>query len=120
MGEKNASWAIMLVGFIAAIPVFFEEGVVLIIPLIYVVARQTKINALYLGEALATSLIVVHCILSPHPAATAITGMLYVDIGKVILYGLIVGLPTAVVAGAYLGEADLRSGGCLWAVTISG
>lgn len=50
LGEKNASWAIMLVGFIAAIPVFFEEGVVLIIPLIYVVARQTKINALYLGR----------------------------------------------------------------------
>ena len=42
---------------------------------------------------------VVHCILPPHPAATAITGMLNADIGKVILYGLIVGLPTAVIAG---------------------
>lgn len=99
LGEKNASWAMMLVGFIAGIPVFFEVGFVLLIPLIYVVARQTRINLLYLGVPLATSLMVVHCILPPHPAATAITGMLNADIGKVILYGLIVGLPTAVIAG---------------------
>ncbi|UOK40259.1 GntP family permease [Pseudomonas palleroniana] len=99
LGEKNASWAMMFVGFIAGIPVFFEVGFVLLIPLIYVVARQTKINVLYLGVPLATSLMVVHCILPPHPAATAITGMLNADIGKVILYGLFVGLPTAVIAG---------------------
>lgn len=99
MGEKNAAWAMMLVGFIAGIPVFFEVGFVLLIPLIYVVARQTGLNLLYLGVPLATSLMVVHCILPPHPAATAITGMLGADIGKVILYGLIVGLPTAMIAG---------------------
>ncbi|NVZ69450.1 GntT/GntP/DsdX family permease [Pseudomonas costantinii] len=99
LGERNASWAMMLVGFIAGIPVFFEVGFVLLIPLIYVVARQTNINRLYLGVPLATSLMVVHCILPPHPAATAITGMLNADIGTVILYGLIVGLPTAIIAG---------------------
>lgn len=99
LGERNASWAMMLVGFIAGIPVFFEVGFVLLIPLIYVVARQARINMLYLGAPLATSLMVVHCILPPHPAATAITGMLNADIGKVIVYGLIVGLPTAVIAG---------------------
>ncbi|WP_449433658.1 GntT/GntP/DsdX family permease [Pseudomonas putida] len=98
-GEKNAPWAMMLVGFIAGIPVFFEVGFVLLIPLIYVVARQTRISMLCLGVPLATSLMVVHCMLPPHPAATAITGMLGADIGKVILYGLIVGIPTAVIAG---------------------
>ncbi len=99
LGEKNAAWAMMLIGFIAGIPVFFEVGFVLLVPLIYVVARQTRINMLCLGVPLATSLMVVHCILPPHPAATAITGMLNADIGKVILYGLIVGLPTAIIAG---------------------
>ena len=99
LGERNASWAMMLVGFIAGIPVFFEVGFVLLIPLIYVVARQTKTNMLYLGVPLATSLMVVHCILPPHPAATAITGMLNADIGTVILYGLMVGIPTAIVSG---------------------
>ncbi|WP_248749809.1 gluconate:H+ symporter [Pseudomonas sp. MWU15-20650] len=99
LGEKHAPWAMMLVGFIAGIPVFFEVGFVLLVPLIYVVARQTRINMLCLGVPLATSLMVVHCILPPHPAATAITGLLNADIGKVILYGLMVGLPTAIIAG---------------------
>lgn len=99
LGKQRASWVMMLVGFIAGIPVFFEVGFVLLIPLIYVVAKDTRLNMLYLGVPLAVSLMVVHCMLPPHPAAMAITGMLGADVGKVILYGLIVGLPTAVIAG---------------------
>lgn len=99
LGHHRASWVMMLVGFIAGIPVFFEVGFVLLIPLVYVVARETKINLLYLGVPLAVSLMAVHCMLPPHPAAMAITGMLGADVGKVILYGLLVGAPTAVIAG---------------------
>lgn len=99
LGKERASWAMMLVGFIAGIPVFFEVGFVLLIPLIYVVAKETKINLLYLGVPLAVSLMAVHCMLPPHPAAMAITGMLGADVGKVIVYGLIVALPTAIIAG---------------------
>ena len=71
LGKDRASWAMMLVGFIAGIPVFFEVGFVLLIPLIYVVAKETKINLLYLGVPLAVSLMAVHCMLPPHPAAMA-------------------------------------------------
>ncbi|WP_256874060.1 GntT/GntP/DsdX family permease [Pseudomonas umsongensis] len=99
LGKERASWAMMLVGFIAGIPVFFEVGFVLLIPLIYVVAKETRINLLYLGVPLAVSLMAVHCMLPPHPAAMAITGMLGADVGKVIMYGLIVALPTAIIAG---------------------
>ncbi|MGU7779267.1 GntT/GntP/DsdX family permease [Burkholderia sp. PU8-34] len=99
LGQRRAAWVMMLVGFIAGIPVFFEVGFVLLIPLVYVVARETRINLLYLGVPLAISLMTVHCMLPPHPAAMAITGMLGADVGKVILYGLIVGVPTAVIAG---------------------
>ena len=99
LGKDRASWAMMLVGFIAGIPVFFEVGFVLLIPLIYVVAKETRINLLYLGVPLAVSLMAVHCMLPPHPAAMAITGMLGADVGKVIMYGLIVALPTAMIAG---------------------
>lgn len=99
LGERRATWVMMLVGFIAGIPVFFEVGFVLLIPLVYVVARDTRINLLYLGVPLAISLMTVHCMLPPHPAAMAVTGMLGADVGKVILYGLIVGVPTAVIAG---------------------
>ena len=99
LGRERASWAMMLVGFIAGIPVFFEVGFVLLIPLIYVVAKETRINLLYLGVPLAVSLMAVHCMLPPHPAAMAITGMLGADVGKVIMYGLMVALPTAIIAG---------------------
>ncbi|WP_166362086.1 gluconate:H+ symporter [Pseudomonas akapageensis] len=99
LGKERASWAMMLVGFIAGIPVFFEVGFVLLIPLIYVVAKETRINLLYLGVPLAVSLMAVHCMLPPHPAAMAITGMLGADVGKVIVYGLMVALPTAIIAG---------------------
>lgn len=99
LGEQRTAWAMMLVGFVVGIPVFFEVGFVLLIPLIYVVARQTRLNILYVGLPLAVSLMTVHCMLPPHPAAMAITQLLGGDVGKVILYGLIVGLPTAVIAG---------------------
>lgn len=99
LGEQRTAWAMMLVGFVVGIPVFFEVGFVLLIPLIYVVARQTQLNILYVGLPLAVSLMTVHCMLPPHPAAMAITQLLGGDVGKVILYGLIVGLPTAVIAG---------------------
>ena len=99
LGKERVSWAMMLVGFIAGIPVFFEVGFVLLIPLIYVVAKETRINLLYLGVPLAVSLMAVHCMLPPHPAAMAISAMLGADVGKVIVYGLIVALPTAIIAG---------------------
>lgn len=99
LGKERASWAMMFVGFIAGIPVFFEVGFVLLIPLIYVVAKETRINLLYLGVPLAVSLMAVHCMLPPHPAAMAITGLLGADVGKVIVYGLMVALPTAIIAG---------------------
>lgn len=87
------------VGAIAGIPVFFEVGFVLLIPLEYEIARQTKMNLLYLSVPLALSLMTIHCVLPPHPAAMAITVMLNADVGKVILYGFLVGIPTMIVSG---------------------
>jgi GntP family gluconate:H+ symporter/D-serine transporter len=99
LGSKRAHWVMAIVGAIAGIPVFFEVGFVLLIPLVYVVARETKINTLFLGIPLAISLLTIHCILPPHPAAMAITAMMGADVGTVIIYGLLVGIPTIIVAG---------------------
>lgn len=99
LGSKRAHWVMAIVGAIAGIPVFFEVGFVLLIPLVYVVARETKINLMFLGIPLAISLMTIHCILPPHPAAMAITGMLHADVGTVIVYGLLVGIPTIIIAG---------------------
>ncbi|WP_260955739.1 GntP family permease [Pseudomonas citri] len=99
LGSRRAHWVMAIVGALAGIPVFFEVGFVLLIPLVYVVARETKINTLYLGIPLAISLMTIHCILPPHPAAMAITVMMGADVGAVIVYGLLVGIPTMIIAG---------------------
>lgn len=99
MGEKRAPWAMTIVGLIAGIPVFFEVGFVLLFPLIFIVARQAKMSLLNVGIPLAVSLMVVHCMVPPHPAAFAITTTLGADVGKVIMYALLIGTPTAIIAG---------------------
>lgn len=99
VGAQRAHWVMAAVGAIAGIPVFFEVGFVLLIPLVYEIARQTRVNLLYLSIPLALSLMTIHCILPPHPAAMAVTVMLSADVGKVILYGFLVGVPTMIVAG---------------------
>lgn len=99
MGEKRAAWVMTIVGLIAGIPVFFEVGFVLLFPLVFIVARQAKLPLLYVGIPLAVSLMIVHCMVPPHPAAAAITTALGADIGKVIIYALLVGTPAAIIAG---------------------
>lgn len=99
LGEKRAPWVMSLIGVIAGIPVFFEVGFVLLFPIVYIVAKQAKMSMLRIGIPLAISLMVVHAMVPPHPAAFAITEMLGADVGKVILYSLLIGTPTAIIAG---------------------
>lgn len=99
LGKERASWVMMLVGFIAGIPVFVEVGFVLLVPLVLVVAKDAGIPRLKVGLPLAVSLMTVHCIVPPHPAAMAIAATLGADVGKVIVFGLLVGLPCAMIGG---------------------
>lgn len=99
MGKQKAGWAMMFVGFIAGIPVFFQVGFVLLIPLVFSLAIETGLSIVAIGIPMAVSLITVHCILPPHPAAMAIALSLKADIGKTIMYGVLVGLPAAIIAG---------------------
>lgn len=99
LGKQRAGWAMMIVGFVAGIPVFFQVGFVLLIPLVFSVAVETGLSLVAIGIPMAVSLITVHCILPPHPAAMAIAGSLKADIGRVIIYGIVVGFPAAIIAG---------------------
>lgn len=87
------------IGLIAGIPVFVEVGYVLLFPLVFIVAKQAKMSPLRVGIPLAVSLMIVHSMVPPHPAAFAITETLGADVGKVILYSLLVGSVTALIAG---------------------
>ncbi|MDP9280375.1 MAG: GntP family permease, partial [Gemmatimonadota bacterium] len=92
-------WAIMVVAFIVGIPVFFQVGFVLLIPLVFTIARRTGMSLVKIGIPLVAGLSVVHGMLPPHPAAMLAVAAYKADVGRTILYGLLVGLPTAALAG---------------------
>ena len=98
-GERRVHWAIMVVAFIVGIPVFFQVGFVLLIPLVFTIARRTGMSLIKIGIPLVAGLSVVHGMLPPHPAAMLAVGAYHADVGRTILYGLLVGLPTASLAG---------------------
>jgi GntP family gluconate:H+ symporter len=98
-GERRVHWAIMIVAFIVGIPVFFQVGFVLLIPLVFTIARRTGMSLVKIGISLVAGLSVVHGMLPPHPAAMLAVTAYNADVGRTILFGLLVGLPTAALAG---------------------
>lgn len=102
-GEKNVHWAMMFVAFIVGIPVFFQVGFVLLIPLVFTIARQTGVSLVKIGIPLIAGLSIVHGIVPPHPAAMAAVDLFQADVGKTIMLSIIVALPSAIIAGPLYG-----------------
>jgi len=98
-GEKRIHWAMVVIGLVVGLPAFFEVGFVLLIPIAFTVARRTKTSLLLVGLPMVAGLSVVHGLVPPHPAALLAVTIYHADVGRTILYALIVGLPTAVIAG---------------------
>ncbi|NTU25635.1 gluconate permease GntP [Bacillus tequilensis] len=98
-GEKNIQWAVVIASFIIGIALFFEVGLVLLIPIVFAISRELKISILYLGIPMVAALSVTHGYLPPHPGPTAIAGEYGANIGEVLLYGFIVAVPTVFIAG---------------------
>jgi GntP family gluconate:H+ symporter len=98
-GEQRVHWAIMFVAFIVGIPVFFQVGFVLLIPLVFTIARRTGLSLIKIGIPLVAGLSVVHGMVPPHPAAMLAVGAFQADVGLTIAYAILVGLPTAALAG---------------------
>jgi len=102
-GAPRVHWALMVVALILGIHVFFQVGFVLLIPLVFTIARRTGLSLIKIGIPLVAGLSVVHGMLPPHPAAMLAVGAYNADVGRTILYGLIVGVPTAALAGPLFG-----------------
>jgi GntP family gluconate:H+ symporter len=110
MGPERVHWAMYGVAFIVGIPLFFQVGFVLLIPLVYTITKELKIPALKVGLPMLAGLSVVHGILPPHPAALASLGIFKADIGKTIIYGIIVGIPASALAGPIFARLICRRG----------
>jgi len=98
-GKKNIQWAVVLTGFIVGIPMFYTVGFVILVPLVFTIAATTGLNLIYVGLPMLASLSVTHGYLPPHPAPTGIAIMFDANIGKTLLYGIIIAIPAIIVAG---------------------
>jgi GntP family gluconate:H+ symporter len=107
-GERRVHWAMAVIAFIVGIPVFFEVGFVLLVPIAFTVAKRTGTNMVFVGIPMVAGLSVVHGLVPPHPAALVAVTAYDADIGRTIAYALIVGLPTAAVAGPLFGKLVSR------------
>ena len=93
-----------LSGFLVGLPMFYGAGFMVLMPLVFAVGASTGLPLLYLGIPVLAALSVAHGFLPPHPSATAIAVQLHAQIGKTLLYGLVVAIPTIILAGIVLGR----------------
>jgi Gnt-I system high-affinity gluconate transporter len=104
-GLKHIQLALMLTGFIVGVSLFYDVGFFIMIPLVFTVAAATGLPLLYVGLPMLAALSVTHGYLPPHPAPTAIVGMFHADMGKTLVYGIIVAIPAIVISGPFLSKA---------------
>ncbi|RRG18330.1 gluconate permease [Weissella viridescens] len=98
-GRKYVQIAVMIASFILGIALFFEVGMVILIPIVFAIALEVGVPLLYLGIPMAAALSVTHGFLPPHPAPTAITAALGANPGHVLMYGFLIAVPAALIAG---------------------
>jgi Gnt-I system high-affinity gluconate transporter len=99
IGRKHLSWALSLVGFVIGIPLFYNTGFVLMIPLIFSIVYQYKLPAVATAVPLLAALSVAHGFLPPHPSPSALVIQFKADIGTTMWYGIIIAIPTIIMAG---------------------
>lgn len=98
-GKKKIQWAVLITGVVVGFALFYEIGFVLLIPLVFTIAAEAEIPLLFIGIPMAAALSVTHGFLPPHPGPTAIAGIYNANISKTLLYGAILGIPTAIISG---------------------
>jgi Gnt-I system high-affinity gluconate transporter len=101
-GLKRIHWALMIAGFIVGIPMFYSVGFVILIPIVFTMAAATGLPLIFIGLPMLASLSVTHGFLPPHPAPTAMADMFGANMGRTMLLGIIVAIPTILVAGPLL------------------
>lgn len=107
-GDRKAAWALGITGLVIAMPVFFDAGLIILIPLAFSLAKRTSRSSLYYAIPLLAGLAVGHAFIPPTPGPVLVASMLGVDLGWVIIVGLVCGFFAMIVAGpvwgAYCGK----------------
>jgi GntP family gluconate:H+ symporter len=99
---------LLILGIVVGMPVFFEVGLVLMIPIVNAAARRSAQPPILVAAPLLAGLSIMHSTVPPHPAAMLAAAQYHADLGKTIFYGLIAGIPAAAVAGPLFGWVLIR------------
>ncbi|MHA7865630.1 GntP family permease [Flagellimonas marinaquae] len=103
-GLKKAPAAMVVSGFLIAIPVFFDVAFIILVPMMYALQRRTGKSLLLYAIPLLAGLAITHAFIPPTPGPIAVADIIDVDLGWVILMGFIAGIPTALIAGLWFGR----------------
>jgi Gnt-I system high-affinity gluconate transporter len=101
-GIKNTRTAVMLTGFIVGITMFYSVGFVILVPLVFTVATATGLSLISIALPMLAALSVTHGFLPPHPAPSALSVMFEADLGKTLLYGILIAIPAILISGPIL------------------
>ncbi len=102
VGPGGLPWMMAAIAAILGLPLFFEVGVVLLVPVVILVARKTGMSIMKVGIPALAGLSVLHGLVPPHPGPLTAIGLLNADLGRTLLYGIIIAIPTVIVAGPIL------------------
>lgn len=98
-GNKALPWAMALIAAVLGLPLFFEVGVVLLIPIVLLVARRGNVPLMRIGIPALAGLSVLHGLVPPHPGPLVAVDALKADLGITLALGLLIAVPTLIVAG---------------------
>ena len=103
-GDDRTPWALSLTGLLVAIPVFFDVALILFIPLVYTLTERTGKSLLYYAIPLLAGIAVAHSFIPPTPGPVAVAGLLDADLGWVIFFGILAGIPSILIGGIFFGH----------------
>ena len=101
-GVQNTKIAVMLTGFIVGITMFYSVGFVILVPLVFTVASSTGLSLIGVGLPMLAALSVTHGFLPPHPAPSALSVMFGADLGKTLIFGILLAIPAILISGPLL------------------
>jgi len=108
VGDRGLPWAMALIAAILGLPLFFEVGVVLLVPVVILVARRTHNPLMRVGIPALAGLSILHGLVPPHPGPLIAIDALKADLGFTLLLGLVVAVPTLVISGPLLARLMVR------------
>ncbi len=107
-GEKNIQWAVLITGFLIGIPIYYNAGFVILVPLVFSIAKRTGLSLLYIAIPMAAALSTTHCFLPPHPGPVVLVNAFHANMGQTLIYGIIIATPAVIIAGPFLGRVLKR------------